>query len=77
MRNPHLHPSIEFTHPKELKRNGQEGEASFAACFVPTARTCVNVLSLPRGTFQFPLPTMEKLFALYDAVFCQKFFGVQ
>ena len=72
-----LHPSIEFTHPKELKRNGQEGEASFADCFVPTARTCVNVLSLPRGTFQFPLPTMEKLFALYDEVFCQKFFGVQ
>eukprot|EP00794_Sanderia_malayensis_P001586 gene1586-1752_t len=72
-----MQPAIQFICPTELQRSSQEGEASFAACFAPTARTCVNVLCLPRGTLQFPLPSMEKLFALYDEVFSQKFFGVQ
>eukprot|EP00794_Sanderia_malayensis_P008538 gene8538-9450_t len=72
-----MQPAIQFICPTELQRSSQEGEASFAACFAPTARTCVNVLCLPRGTLQFSLPSMEKLFALYDEVFSQKFFGVQ
>ena len=61
-----MQPAIQFICPTELQRSSQEGEANFAACFAPTARTCVNDLCLPRGTLQFSLPSMEKLFALYD-----------
>ena len=75
-----LPPEIQFPIPDELKRsesNDQSEEPAFKANFSPTARTCVNVLCLPRSTHIFKLPTMEKLFSLYDLTFGQSYFGIQ
>lgn len=43
--------------------------------FFPSSHTCSNVLILPRGTLQDPIPTEERLFEIYDCSFGQRFFG--
>lgn len=70
-------PSIHFILPFETKvANSSEKEESVVVPgFVPLAHTCGNLLELPRATNQFPLPTQERLFALYDLAFSQSYFG--
>ena len=83
----HIKPSIEFVLPSESKvisssspddseSNGTIHE-KIVPGFTPTAHTCVNVLKLPRGTLQHPLPTEERLFSIYDLAFGQAYFGLQ
>lgn len=43
--------------------------------FLPTAHTCSNMLSIPMGTTNKPLPPQDELFNLYDLAFSQTYFG--
>ena len=73
-----LTPSLKFILPKEMAVSSPEdGQASVAASFLPFAHTCSNILELPRATSNYSLPSMEKLFDLYDVAFCQSYFGKQ
>ncbi|CAH3172828.1 unnamed protein product [Porites lobata] len=42
--------------------------------FLPLAHTCTNLL-VPRPTDALPLPSTQRLFALYDLAFSQCYFG--
>lgn len=73
-----LPPSLKFILPKEMAVSSPEdGQASVAASFLPFAHTCSNILELPSATSKYSLPSMEKLFELYDVAFCQSYFGKQ
>ena len=55
-----IHPSIVFV----------ESES-----FLPSASTCTNQLSLPRGSLARALPDRDKLFKLHDYAFANVYFG--
>ena len=57
-------------------RNSEEAEQK-GASFLPTAHTCSNILELPRGTGEYPLPSVDTLFKLYDLALCQSYFSKQ
>ena len=70
-------PAIKFIFPKEMTtRNSEEAEQK-GASFLPTAHTCSNILELPRGTREYPLPSVDTLFKFYDLAFSQSYFGKQ
>ena len=47
----------------------------FTKPFLPTANTCINVLTLPYGSITIPLPCDEKLFEMFDEAFLNAYFG--
>ena len=70
-------PAIKFIFPKEMTtRNSEEAEQK-GASFHPRAHTCSNILELSRDTREYPLPSVDTLFKLYDLAFSQSYFGKQ
>ena len=43
--------------------------------FLPSARTCISQLVLPRATINVKLPEENSLFNLYDFAFANDYFG--
>ncbi|CAH3153776.1 unnamed protein product [Porites lobata] len=75
-----LAPSLEFILPTELKVTSQQGlsegqNPNVEGGFLPLAHTCTNLLQVPRPTDALPLPSTQRLFALYDLAFSQCYFG--
>ena len=72
-------PKLQFVIPNEyasfVSAVQERSTSSVIGGFTPTAHTCGNVLSLPRGTRELPLPAQEKLFSIYDMAFSQDYFG--
>ena len=67
-----MDPSIEFVLPlttNVLYSTVQAGIPTARTGFTPTARTCANILSLPRATHEFQLPSQGRLFEIYDLAF--------
>ena len=56
-----IHPSLRFI------------EVSIS--FIPSSRTCINALMLPRPTTHERLPKEDELFNLYDYAFTNAYFG--
>ena len=66
-------PSLQFILPKQMTSPDVEKKASF----LPFAHTCSIILKLPRGTWEYPLHSVDKLFQDYDEAFVESFFGKQ
>jgi hypothetical protein len=47
-----------------------------SACFLPTANTYINRMNLTRGSIEYPLPSADVLFNLYDYAFANSYFGL-
>lgn len=67
-----INPKITFGIPQEPLVNGHKKPN-----FTPSAHTCSNELTLPRGTHVWNLPEENVLFPLYDLAFTQDYFGVR
>ena len=62
-------PMLGFAMPPSIKFH------EFTKSFLPTANTCINVLTLPHGSITIPLPCDEKLFEMFDEAFLNPYFG--
>ncbi|CAH3170763.1 unnamed protein product, partial [Porites lobata] len=68
--------SLKFILPTELKDLVKGNTQMWRVPgFLPLAHTCTNLLQVPRPTDALPLPSTQRLFALYDLAFSQCYCG--